>query len=112
MKVEKKVTNFVVVVDFDSRNNYLEDQYLLGWNNEYDWFDCDTCGGEILTPTGRVKKCKCGLLIDIDRWVAVYVGNEQKDCQDYSDMGNREGYNCTVCRLEKNSDNDWIVIPV
>jgi hypothetical protein len=109
--VEKKVTNFVVVVDFNPDNNYLEDQYLLGWNNKYDWFDCDTCGFEILTPTSRVKKNKFGL-IDIDRWVSVYVGEEQKDCRSYSDDGNEEGYNCTVCRLEIDSSGEWIVIPV
>ena len=111
MKVEKKVTNFVVVVDFDPNNNYLEDQYLLGWNNKYDWFDCDTCGDEILTPTGRVKKNEFGL-IEIDRWVSVYVGETQTDIQSHSDSGNKEGYNCTVCKLEKDSDGEWIVIPV
>ena len=111
MKVEKKVTNFVVVVDFDSTNNYLEDQYLLGWNNKYDWFDCDTCGDEILTPTGRVKKNEFGL-IDINRWVSVYVGETKTYVQSHSDSGNKEGYNCTICKLEKDSDGEWIVIPV
>ena len=110
MKVEKKVTNFIVVVDYEEGQT-LSDCWLLGWNNKYDWFDCDTCGDEILTPTGRVKKCEYGFLIEIDRWVGVYVGHEQKDCQQYSDSGNREGYNCTVCRLEKTGD-DWNLIPV
>ena len=112
MKVEKKFTNFVVVVDYNSNNNYLEDQYLLGWNNKYDWFDCDTLGDEIITPTGRIKKCEYGLLIPINRWVSVYVGHEQKDCQTYSDDGNKEGYNCTVCRLDKDLNGEWIVVPV
>ena len=109
MKAEKKVTNYVVVVDY-IKGQTLSNCWLLGWNNKYDWFDCDTCGDEIITATSRVKKNKFGL-IDIDRWVSVYVGNEQKDCQDYSDSGNQEGYNCTVCRLEKNG-GDWNLIPV
>jgi hypothetical protein len=107
--VEKKVTNFVVVVDY-KEGQTLEDCYLLGWNNKYDWFDCDTCGYEITTPTGRVKKNKYGL-IEIDRWVSVYVGETESNCKDYSDSGNNEGYNCTVCRLEKTED-DWNLIPV
>ena len=111
MKVEKKVTNFVVVVDFNTNNNYLEDQYLLGWNSKYDWFDCDTCGDEIITPKGRIKKNN-GIVIDIDRWVGVYVSETEKWSRECSDNGNKEGYNCTVCKLEKDSDGEWIVIPV
>ena len=104
-----KPTNFVVVVDYEEGQT-LEDCLLLGWNNKYDWFDCETCGDEILTPTGKVMKNKFGL-IEIDRWVSVYVGEEQSSVQSYSDDGNKEGYDCTVCRLEKNGD-DWNLIPV
>ena len=106
----KKNTNFVVVVDC-VEGQTLEDCYLLGWNNKYDWFDCDTCGWEILTKTGRVKKNNYGLLIEIDSWVSVYVGEKESDCRSYSDSGNREGYDCTVCRLEK-KDDEWLLIPV
>ena len=110
-KPKTNPTNYVVVVDYDSRDQYLEDQYLLGWNNKYDWFDHDTCGDEILTKSGRVKRNKYGL-IDINRWVSVYVGENQSDVQSYSDDGNREGYDCTVCRIEKDSDGELIVVPV
>jgi hypothetical protein len=103
-------TNFVIVVDFDPSNNYLSDQFLLGWNNKYDWFDTDTCGWEILTKTGRVKKNNFGL-IEIDRWVSVYVGEDINSCKDCSDSGNKEGYDCTVCKLEK-KDDEWMLIPV
>ena len=110
VKTKLETTNYVVVVDY-KEGQTLSDCWLLGWNNKYDWFDCDTCGDEIITPTGRIKKCKYGLLIDIDRWVSVYVGNEISDCQSYCDDGNKEGYNCTICKLEKNGD-DWNLIPV
>jgi hypothetical protein len=109
MKVEKKVTNYVVVVDY-VKGQTLSDCWLLGWNNKYDWFDCDTCGDEILTSTGRVKKNKYGL-IDIDRWVSVYVSDTEEWCRECSNDGNKEGYDCTVCKLEKNGD-DWNLIPV
>ena len=110
MKGELKKTNYVVVVDYEEGQT-LSDCYLLGWNSKYDWYDCDTCGDEIMTQKGNVKKCKFGLLIEVSKWVSVYVGHEQKDCQDYSDGGNKEGYNCTVCRLEKDGD-DYRLIPV
>ena len=100
---------YVVVVDYENGQT-LEDCYLLGWNSKYDWFDCDTCGWEILTPTGRIKKRNI-VTIDIDRWVGVYVSDKESSCKDYSDSGNREGYNCTVCRLEK-KDDEWLLIPV
>jgi hypothetical protein len=102
-------TNYVIVVDFEEGQT-LEDCYLLGWSNKYDWFDVDTCGFEIMTPTNKVKKNEYGL-IEIDRWVSVYVGEESKDCKSHSDSGNREGYNCTVCKLEF-VDDEWILIPV
>ena len=108
-KTEKKNTNYVVVVDYEEGQT-LSECWLLGWNNNYDWYDCETYGEEILTPTGKVKKNEYGL-IDIDRWTSVYVGEEQKDVQDYCDGGNSEGYDCTVCKLEKNGD-DWNLIPV
>jgi hypothetical protein len=108
-KVEKKVTNYVVVVDYEEGQT-LSDCWLLGWNNNYDWFDCDTCGDDIITPSGQIKKNEYGL-IEIDRWTSVYVGTEIKDCKEYSDSGNKEGYDCTVCRLEKTEDG-WNLIPV
>ena len=106
----KTKTNYVVVVDY-VEGQTLSGCRLLGWNNKYDWFDCDTYGEEIMTPTGRVKKNDFGLLIKIDRWISVYVGETESNCRSYSDDGNREGYDCTVCRLEKMED-DWNLIPV
>jgi hypothetical protein len=105
----KKNTNYVVVVDYVDGQT-LEDCFLLGWNNKYDWFDCDTCGWEILTKTGRVKKHDY-CCIDIDRWVGVYVGEKESDCRSYSDDGNREGYDCTVCQLIK-TENGYDLKPV
>lgn len=107
----KRKTNYVIVVDYDENNNLLEDQCLLGWNNKYDWFDCETYGDEILTKTGRVKQNTFGL-IDIDRYTSVYVddGNHLSALFDTCNSAYDEGYNCRVCKIEKDG-NDLIIIP-
>ena len=105
----KKNTNYVIVVDYVDGQT-LEDCYLLGWNNKYDWFDTDTCGWEIMTPSGRVKKNDSGLIF-IDRLVGVYVSETEDYWKCHCDSGNREGYDCTICRLEK-KDDEWLLIPV
>lgn len=109
MKNNLKKTNYVVVVDYEEGQT-LEECLLLGWSCKYDWFDCETYGYEILTPTGRVRKNDWGL-ININKDVAVYVGETEEDCKDYAESGNREDYNCTVCKLEKD-DDVWTLVPV
>jgi hypothetical protein len=104
-----KNTNYVVVVDF-VEDQTLDECLLLGWNNKYDWFDCDTGGDEIMTKTGRVKKNKYGL-IDIDRWVSVYVSDTDKWVLKWAHDGRKEGYDCTACRLEKR-DDEWFVVSI
>lgn len=109
-KIQTKPTNYVIVVDYSPRDQYLEHQSLLGWDNETDWYDHYTDGWDIITPTGRIKRNKHGIIFVGD--VGVYVGESQSDIQSYSDDGNKEGYNCTVCKIEKDSDGEWIVVPV
>lgn len=106
-----KQVNYVIVVDFDPNYEYLDNQKLLGWDCKTDWFDCDTYGDEILTPKNRIKRTGY-CWIEVSKWVGVYVGRTVDDIKLYSDNGNKEGYNCTICKLEKNADNDWIVVPV
>ena len=109
-KSELRPTNFVIVTDFDPKDNLLENQSLFGWDNDTDWFDHYTDGYDIITPKNNIKKHKWGL-IQVGS-VCLYVGEKQSDIQSYSDNGNKEGYNCTVCRLEKDSNDEWIVVPV
>ena len=110
MRTQTKPTNYVIVTDYTDRDNYLENQTLLGWDNDTDWFDHYTDGDEIITKTGRIKRNKWGQ-IHIGS-VVLYVGETQSEVQEYSDSGNDEGYDCTVCKIEKNSDGEWIVVPV
>lgn len=109
-KSNLRPTNFVIVVDFNSKDTYLENQSLLGWDNDTDWFDHYTDGDEIITPKNKIKKNKWSL-IQIGS-VGLYVGEKQSDIQSYSDSGNQEGYDCTVCKLERDSNDEWIVVPV
>jgi hypothetical protein len=104
-----KKTNYVVVSHYEE-NQTLDDCLLLGWNNKYDWFDNETCGYEILTPTERIKKNHWGL-IKVNSQVSVYVGETIDECRGHCEEGNREGYNCTVCKLNQNED-EWQLIPV
>lgn len=109
-KIQTKPTNYVIVVDYTSRDQYLENQSLLGWDNDTDWYDHYTDGIDIITPKGNIKRNKFGLIFVGN--VGVYVGENQSDVQSYSDDGNKEGYDCTVCKIEKDSDDEWIVVPV
>ena len=109
-KPELRPTNFVIVVDFDPDNVYLKNQSLLGWDNDTDWLDPYTYGDKIITPKNNIKRNRRGL-IQVGK-VGLYVGEKQSNVKLYSDDGNDEGYNCTICKLERNSDDDWIVVPV
>lgn len=109
MKTNLKKTNYVVVVDYEEGQT-LSNCWLLGWDSNTDWYDCDTSGDEILTKKGNVKKNDCGL-IGVSKWRSVYVSDTEEWCRDCSTYGNKEGYDCTVCKLEK-SDGDWNLIPV
>ena len=101
MATELKNTNFVISTNAAETEDgmYLDELWLLGWDNNTDWF-CDIDSQDIMTPTGRVKKNEFGL-IHTSRHEAAYVGFEQKDCQSYCDDAIAEGYNCCICRLEK-----------
>lgn len=109
MEIKKNNTNYVIVVDYEEGQT-LEDCYLLGWSSKYDWFDCDTCGDEILTPTGKVKKNEFGIL-QINRNVGVYIGEFIENIVDHYTSSLSEGIDSVICKLE-NKDNVWNLVPV
>jgi hypothetical protein len=49
-------------------------------------------------------------LIDVDSHSSAYVGETSKELFDYAKSAKEEGYDCTVCRLEKDEDSDWRLI--
>lgn len=106
-------TNFVIVVDYSEDDNYLEDSYLLGWNNNYDWWDTETIGDDLINIDGTIRENDFGL-IKVDRWTMVYASDERSltDLQDRCKGANKEDLNCTVCRIEEDSEGQWIVVPV
>jgi hypothetical protein len=101
-------TNYVIVIGFDPSNNYLENQLLVGWDNKSDYYT-EVEGSDILTPTGRLKKTNGVGCIKVDRWIGCYVDSDLKWITEFCKSS---GYNnCIVCRLEKNIDNEIIVVP-
>jgi hypothetical protein len=108
-----KQTNYVIVVDFEEGNNYLQDQLLLGWNSIYDWYDTDTSGDELINTDGSIKQNQFGL-IEIDSLTMIYGSDESglSDLQDHCQGGNKEGLNCILCKIVKDSNDEWIVVPV
>ena len=96
-----KQTNFVISSNAAETEDgmYLDELWLLGWDSNTDWF-CDINSQDIMTPSGRVKKNKFGI-IHASSHEAAYVGFEQKNCQYHCDDAIKEGYDCCICRLEK-----------
>ena len=105
-----KKTNYIVAAHYNGES-YLEDCCLLGWNSREDWIDTDYYGDDITTSAGNIKNNKYGL-IKVSTHTSVYVGETYENCKTYCDMGNREGLDCRVCKVEKDSNNNLIVIPV
>ena len=109
MKKELKKTNYVVVAYYDGEH-YLDECCLLGWNGREDYYCTDFYGDDIITPKGNVKKNDRGL-IWTSTHTSVYVGETLEYCEDHAKWGNLEGLECRVCKIEKDSNGDLIVIP-
>jgi hypothetical protein len=110
MKKELKKTNYVVVVYYDNEE-YLEDCCLLGWDGREDYYCTNFYGSDIITSKNNIKKNDCGI-INTSTYCCVCVGETYEDCKDDCDMGNREDLECVVCKLEKDTDDKWKVIPI
>ena len=102
-------TNYVIVTDY-AGEEFLPQVYLLGWDSNEDWFDTGIDGSDIMTPSGNVKKNSWGL-IDVTKMISAYVGETAEDCAEYADGARNEGYDCTICRLEKDSAGKIKLIP-
>ena len=101
MATEKKVVNFVISTNAAETEDgmYLDELWLLGWDNDTDWF-CDINSQDIMTPTGRVKKHEWGM-IHVNRHDTAYVGTDIEDVEKAYKEALEEGYDCCICRLEK-----------
>ena len=101
MKTELKKTNFVISTNAAETEDgmYLDELWLLGWDNNTDWF-CDIDSQDILTSTGNVKKNQFGL-IHTSRHEAAYVGEDLEDVEKACKEAIDEGYDCCICRLDK-----------
>ena len=97
-----KQTNFVISSNAAETEDgmYLDELWLLGWDNNTDWF-CDIDSQDIMTPKGNVKKCQYGSMIQTSSHECAYVGNTEEDCKKAYEEALNEGYDCCICRLEK-----------
>lgn len=112
MDAELKKVNFVISTNAAETEDgmYLDELWLLGWDNDTDWF-CDIDSQDIMTKTGRVKKHQFGM-IHINRHDTAYVGTDIEDVEDICKQAIDEGYNCCICRLEKDPENNIRIVRV
>ena len=112
MATELKKTNFVISTNAAETEDgmYLDELWLLGWDNNTDWF-CDIDSQDIMTPKGNVKKHQFGQ-IHTSRHETAYVGTELEDVEKACKEAIDEGYNCCICRLEKDPDNNIRIVRV
>lgn len=110
MKKELKKTNYVVVAYYDNEE-YLEDCCLLGWDGREDYYCTSFYGSDIITSKNNIKKNDCGI-INTSAYCCVLASDTFEECKHDCDMGNREDLECVVCKLEKDSDDKWKVIPI
>ena len=106
MATEKKVVNFVISTNARETEDgmYLDELWLLGWDNDTDWF-CDIDSQDIMTAKGNVKKHEWGM-IHVNRHETAYVGTDLEDVEDCCQSAIKEGYDCCICRLEKDPENN------
>lgn len=100
---------YVVVLDFEE-GICLEDACILGWDNQIDWYT-EVDGGDIMTDDGKVKPVpnRYGT-IDVSRLISAYVDASADGLTAVVDGASLEGYNCTVCRIETNADDELILV--
>ena len=97
-----KQTNFVISTNAAETEDgmYLDELWLLGWDNHTDWYT-EIDSQDIMTPKGNVKKCEYNCMIQVNSHEAAYVSNTLDGCQSYCEDAIDEGYDCCICRLEK-----------
>lgn len=107
-----KNTNFVISTNAAETEDgmYLDELWLLGWDSNTDWF-CDIDSQDIMTPLGNVKKNQSGF-IHTSRHETAYVGEDLEDVEDCCQSARDEGYDCCICRLEKDPDNNIRIFKV
>lgn len=100
---------YVVVLDFEE-GTYLEAAFLLGWDNQIDWYT-EVYGSDIMTDDGKVKSVPNGYgTIEVSRLISAYVDTTADGLTDVVEGASLEGYDCTICRIETNADGELILV--
>lgn len=103
-------TNFVIAMDY-AGEQYLEELYLLGWDNRDDWYDTLVDAYDIIGDDDTVLPNDHGILF-VDNDTAAYVGETYEQLVEYRDDAIREGYDCTILEIKYNDVGVPVVFPV
>lgn len=103
-------TNYVIAMDY-AGEHYLEELYLLGWNNREDWYDTLVDSYDIIGDDDTVLPNNDGLLF-VDKDTAAYVGETYEQLVDYCNDAIKEGYDCTILEIKYNDAGVPVVFPV
>jgi len=96
---------YVAVMNYEGED-YLEDVFVLGWDNDSDWFD-STYGDELLTNNNNLKRHPNGL-VHVGE-TGLYIEENKDHIEDYAKSARREGYDCVTCELFKDDNGEWKV---
>lgn len=103
-------TNYAIAMDY-AGEQYLEELYLLGWDNRDDWYDTLVDAYDIIGDDDTVLPNDHGLLF-VDKDTAAYVGETYEHLISYRDDAIREGYDCTIVEIKYNDAGIPVVFPV
>lgn len=85
----------------------LDNLWLLGWDSDEDWYT-DIDSKEIITADGDIKTNDYGM-IEVSSNETVYAESTPDDLISTCELARKDGYDCCVCKLERDA-NDNIVV--
>lgn len=107
--VTNEITNYVISTNAEETEDGmpLDHLWLLGWDSDEDWY-ADIDSQDIITADGDVKTNDRGM-IEISNTETVYAESTPDDLISTCELARKEGYDCCVCKLEKDTDGNIVV---
>lgn len=96
---------YVAVMDYEGED-YLDNVFVLGWNNDEDWFGYEN-GDDLLTKNNNLKRHSNGLVFVGE--TGLYIEENQDHIEDYAKSARDEGYDCVTCEIFKDDEGEWKV---
>lgn len=107
--VTNEITNYVISTNAEETEDGmpLDHLWLLGWDSDEDWY-ADIDSQDIITADGDIKTNDRGM-IEISNTETVYAESTPDDLISTCELARKEGYDCCVCKLEKDTDGNIVV---